>query len=223
MSKSQNSLMIERLKKEMGRIGFNARQLAVEAAVGQSFVYDVLSGKSCNPTTNKLAAVAEVLGVSVPYLVNGTTNDNEIQTTTNGNIIAITQIVPGSNGIISRDDVLFPQGKQHFFHKDWVKNNISSHYNDLRMVSIRGEQMHPSLKHGDLAILDMHKKQPTPPGVFALFDGAGLMFKRLEYIPTDGASVRVSVDSAPYSAYNCPLSALDVLGRIVWFSRLMDS
>ena len=222
MSQQLNTQMIVRLKKEMHRMGFNARQLAVEASVGQSFVYDVLSGKSCNPTTNKLAAVAEVLGVSVPYLVNGTTNDNEITNITNGSVTTISEIIPDEAGIISADAVFYPKGNTHYFDKNWIKSNISQNYNNLRVLKVKQEQMHPTLKVNDNVIIDLNRKSPNPPGVFALFDGTGLIIKRLEFLPTDKSSVRVSVDNSPYNAFTCPLKELDIFGRIVWFSRVMD-
>lgn len=222
MSQQVNTQMIVRLKKEMDRLGYNARKLAVQASVGQSFVYDVLSGKSCNPTTNKLAAVAEVLGVSVPYLVNGTTNDNELQHITKGNVMTVTEIQPNAEGVITKEQVLYPSGKHHFFDKQWLKENVAAHYNDLRILTICHEHMHPTLKLGDTVLLDLKRQKPNPPGIFALFDGTGLVIKRIEFMPTDKASVRVSVDHSPFNAFTCPLEELDILGRVMWFSRMAD-
>lgn len=223
--KTRNGMLVERLKHEMNRLGVNARQLATEASVGQSFVYDVLSGKSGNPTTSKLAAVAEVLGVSVPYLVNGTMNDNDVKVSSQGNYLAITQITPNKEGIICRDDILFPKGRNHFFHKDWVKSQISDAYNDLRALVVQGDYMHPALRQGDLVLIDMTRTRPNPPGIFAIYDGTGLVLKRLEYLPTnssDVSGVRVSSDNSPNSSYSCPLTELDIIGRVVWISRLVD-
>ena len=53
-SYEMNQALIERLRIAMERAQVNARELAETAEVGRSFVYDVLSGKSLNPTTHKL-------------------------------------------------------------------------------------------------------------------------------------------------------------------------
>ena len=72
-----SSALAKRLKIEMDRKDLNARELAELAGLGSSLAYDILSGKSTNPTTKKLSAVAKVLGVSVLYLMHGEESSNE--------------------------------------------------------------------------------------------------------------------------------------------------
>src|SRR5690348_4227352 len=59
----------QRLKFEMKKRGVTSADLAKRADVKTSFIYDIISGKSANPSTVKLARVAENLGVSLTYLV----------------------------------------------------------------------------------------------------------------------------------------------------------
>ena len=59
----------QRLKLEMKKRNISSAQLAKRADVKISFIYDVISGKSANPSTVKLARVAEGLGVSLAELV----------------------------------------------------------------------------------------------------------------------------------------------------------
>src|SRR4051812_30882713 len=58
----------QRLKEEMKKRSINSAELAKRAGVKTSFIYDVISGKSANPSTVKLARVAESLGVSLNWL-----------------------------------------------------------------------------------------------------------------------------------------------------------
>ena len=41
----------------------------------------------------------------------------------------------------------------------------------------------PTLLDGDIVLVDLGRRTPTPPGVFVLYDGMGLVAKRLEHIP----------------------------------------
>src|ERR1019366_2338427 len=58
-----------RLKLEMKKREMTSAELAKRADVKTSFIYDIISGKSANPSTVKLARVAESLGVSLASLV----------------------------------------------------------------------------------------------------------------------------------------------------------
>lgn len=62
--------------------GINARKLAIEANLGASFVYDLLSGKSVNPTFSRIKSIAAVLNVSPSYIL----SDDNIQ---NADLITI--------------------------------------------------------------------------------------------------------------------------------------
>jgi hypothetical protein len=44
-------------------------------------------------------------------------------------------------------------------------------------------------------LVDLGRRSPTPPGIFVLHDGMGLVAKRLEYIPnSDPPRVRIISD-----------------------------
>src|SRR5271163_2061511 len=60
------------LKLEMKKRGITSPELAKRADVKTSFIYDVMSGKSANPSTVKLARVAEALNVSLAELAGST-------------------------------------------------------------------------------------------------------------------------------------------------------
>src|ERR1700722_8204055 len=68
---SNKKPIVHRLKIEMKKRGIASTGLAKLADVKTSFLYDVISGKSANPSTVKLARVAQSLGVSLAYLVGG--------------------------------------------------------------------------------------------------------------------------------------------------------
>ena len=45
---------------------------------------------------------------------------------------------------------------------------------DLRIMHVEGDSILPTLKGGDVVLVDLSRTAPTPPGIFLLFDGFGL-------------------------------------------------
>jgi phage repressor protein C with HTH and peptisase S24 domain len=54
----------------------------------------------------------------------------------------------------------------------------------------------PTLHDGEIVLVDLGRRSPTPPGIFVLHDGMGLVAKRLEHIPnSDPARLRIISDN----------------------------
>ena len=79
--------------------------------------------------------------------------------------------------------------------------------------------MDPTLCNNDLVLLDIAKTIASPPGIFALFDGMGLVIKRLEYAGSDNTRLRIICDNPHYSSYERSVDETYIIGRVVWFSR----
>jgi transcriptional regulator with XRE-family HTH domain len=65
--------LFERIKETGKKRGWNVKQVAVKAGIGENAIY---RWKDSQPTADKLVAVADVLGVTVDYLL-GTDNTPE--------------------------------------------------------------------------------------------------------------------------------------------------
>ena len=77
----------------------------------------------------------------------------------------------------------------------------------------------PTVLDGDIVLVDLGRSAPTPPGVFVLYDGMGLVAKRLEHIPnSDPPRVRIISDNPPYEGSG---DEVNIIGRIRWFAREM--
>jgi len=92
--------------------------------------------------------------------------------------------------------------------------------NGLRLITISGDSMAPTLEHGDMVMIDTNRTVPSPPGIFILDDGVGLVAKRVDAIPnTRPQMLRLSSDNAAYSNYQRRIDEVRILGRVVWFAR----
>jgi phage repressor protein C with HTH and peptisase S24 domain len=82
--------------------------------------------------------------------------------------------------------------------------------------------MLPTLSEGDRILVDITHKAPSPPGIFVLWDGAGLVAKRVEVVevvPGEAARIRLHSDNALYSAYDCTPEEVHIVGRVVWAAK----
>lgn len=212
-----------RLKLEMKKRGLTSTELARRSDVLTSFIYDVISGKSKNPSTIRLSRIAESLGVSLTYLVRGEeySQNNPVQNSENKDFIYIPRITPDE--YVNDDKKISSytnENDTYQFSREWIRSHLNTNISNLRIFTINGDSMEPTLLHQDTVILDVSKKKPSPPSIFIIFDGIGLTAKRLEYFSENQSQrIRIISDNQLYSTYECSISEVSVIGRVVWFSR----
>ena len=212
-----NKPLASRIRAHMIRKGLNPKTLAERAKVGRSFVYDILNGKSTNPTSSKLTAVANELGVSMQYLLSGVHQVMSYRQREWNDVVEISSIEIESSTkgtmLISSDS----ERKPYYFRTDWVQKKLKTQPENLRAIFIRGDEMSPTLQAGDMILVNITEKMPNPPGVFVLFDGMGMVIKRLEMIAKE--KVRVLSDNGQYLPYERELNEVNIVGRVVWLGR----
>lgn len=210
----------KRLQIEMRKRDLTAKALAELADVKSSFLYDVISGKSANPSSIKLARVAESLGVSLTYLA-GTSDSptegyhfslpSQIQ-----DVAIIPQLTVENHTLVGKENA----HEYCQFRKDWIQKELGAKPQDLRLFQVHDDSMAPTLQPGDLLMIDLSKTHATPPGIFVLFDGHGVSAKRLELLPSSAEpKLRVICDNSHYSTYETTMQDTRIVGRMVWFSR----
>lgn len=90
------------------------------------------------------------------------------------------------------------------------------------VVEVKGDSMAPTLESGDRVMVDMADKAPSPPGIFALWDGLGLVVKRLDPIlDADEPRVAIISDNPKHRAYERTMDEIRIVGRVVWRASRM--
>lgn len=209
---------------EMKKREIRSVDLARKADVRTSFLYDVISGKSANPSTVKLARVADALGVSLGYLVDGRESPHISQAShgaSSSDPVGIQRLMVDVSGASSELIAYHHSGERYFFRREWIREHLGVAPEDLRMLHVRGDSMEPTLCHNDVILIDTTKKTPSPPGVFVLFDGFGLLPKRLEYVGNSMQHIRIISDNPQYTSYERSAAEVLIIGRVVWFAREM--
>lgn len=106
------------------------------------------------------------------------------------------------------------------FPPDLLRRITATPAGSLKLLSVSGDSMSPTLEDGDLVMVDTGRRMPSPPGIFILDDGVGLVAKRVDAIPnTSPPRLRLSSDNPAYSNYQRLIDEVHVVGRVVWFAR----
>ena len=219
------STLVSRLRQQIATQRLSVTTLAAKAKVPAYFLYDILHGKSANPSPARLAQVAEALGVTLDYLLGkGSASRARIrEAVTSPGLeeflsvpaIMVTKTKRGKS-VLSEDNARDP----YFFRRSWLQERLHAKTDDLKLVYVQGDSMEPSLSHNDMVLVDTAKTQPSPPGLFVMFDGVGLIVKRLEMAGGIGV-VRIASDNPQYPPYEHALDEIQIIGRIVWYAREM--
>ncbi|MCB1502153.1 MAG: S24 family peptidase [Bauldia sp.] len=107
-----------------------------------------------------------------------------------------------------------------FFPENVIRHELRARTDDLRMITIDGDSMEPLLASGDRILIDTSQRIPAPPGIFVIWDGMGLVAKRIEHEPnSEPSKVMIKSVNPEYQAYEVGADEVQIIGRIIWTSR----
>ena len=110
------------------------------------------------------------------------------------------------------------------FRRQWIRQELRANPSDLCLIDVDGESMEPTLRPGDMILLDRRKAQVVPrDGIYVLHMGESLIVKRLQKLP--GNKVKVTSDNPAYGEFFLSLDASNgeftIIGRVIWSGRRM--
>lgn len=106
------------------------------------------------------------------------------------------------------------------FPLGWVRHALKANPEALRIVEVDGDSMEPILRSGDQLLIDTERRAPSPPGIFVIFDGVGLIPRSLEFLPnSDPRIVLVRASGNRIKDIEVPLGDIRIIGRAVWHAR----
>ena len=106
------------------------------------------------------------------------------------------------------------------FPDDVIRHEFRARAEDLHIVTIDGDSMEPLLSCGDRIIVDTSRRVPAPPGIFVIWDGMGIVAKRVEHVPhSDPTKVIIKSLNPEYQTYERNAEEVNIIGRVVWASK----
>ena len=115
----------------------------------------------------------------------------------------------------------FEETKDVWYFPDAViRHEFRTRAGDLRIITIDGDLMEPVLSSGDRIMIDTSQRIPVPPGIFVIWDGMGIVAKRIEHIlSSEPAQLRIMSVNPDYETYERDAEEVHVIGRVVWSAR----
>ncbi len=197
MSDVLSKTIADKIRIYMGAMGINAKQLAHRAKVGRSFVYDILNGKSSNPTFGRMVAISQILNIPISCLVEDGIEYDDAR----NSYIMISRV---------KDDGTF-SNPQLFYN---VINYSYDHSKQLFVYKISDDYMFPLFKRSDSVILIESDSYPNENGIFLFKYRGRMIFGRIEILHLEN-EIRIIPENARYSSIKDSIESVSVMGKAI--------
>lgn len=218
------------IQRRMKALNLSIAELERRAGVPSGRVKGILQGKSKHPRSDTIRLVAKALECTVNDLVGGSEAEANIATSPD-----LPPEHPRDNGgaepngtfPITELDVRVSAGPgalveaenpTHIWRvpQDVIRSYTSAPASDLKIITVFGDSMEPSLMPGQRVMVDTADITPSPPGIFVVWDGLALVIKRVQVVAhSDPLRVVISSDNPRYQPYERTLSEAHIRGRVI--------
>jgi phage repressor protein C with HTH and peptisase S24 domain len=210
---------VERLREAIKKVG-SAR----EAARLSGLPYGTLQGyiRGGELKLSNAASIARVAGVRLEWLatgegpMQGEHPDVTAPAAPPGYVLlplVEARAAAGSNGGLRSDQIV----DFIAFSESFLKQTLRRSPQNLALLTASGDSMDPTIRDGDLLLVDTSARRIEGSRIYVLAIGGALMVKRIQ-LRLDG-SVVVKSDNAVYEPEVLAAdqtSSLNILGQVVW-------
>ena len=104
------------------------------------------------------------------------------------------------------------------FRADFLRNELNAGKDDLYLIHVEGDSMEPTLRAGDVILVDHRRTTPDREGIYVIRMDDALLVKRIQLQP--GNRVVAISDNSAYKSFELPTQdGVAVIGRVVWAGR----
>lgn len=104
----------------------------------------------------------------------------------------------------------------HWTFPDYFLSAMGLDPRHTDIVEAEGESMMPDLWPGDRCVVDRRRRSPSPDGIYAIWDGFGVVIKALQIIPnSDPVAVRIISKNPAYATHERTLDEVAIIGKVV--------
>jgi phage repressor protein C with HTH and peptisase S24 domain len=213
---------VERLRDAIKLVG-SAR----DAARLSGLPYGTLQGyiRGGELKLSNAASLARATGVRLEWLANGSGPMRGEET---GEVTTITAATPHGHVLLPLLEARAAAGNHgglrsdHLvdfiaFSESFLKQTLRRSPQNLALLTASGDSMDPTIRDGDLLLVDTSARRIEGSFIYVLAIGGGLLVKRID-LRRDG-SVILKSDNPKYAAEEVPAAetpTLQVLGQVVW-------
>ena len=129
--------------------------------------------------------------------------------------------VEASAGPGALADEFVAEKARWFLPEGMIRHEGAAVPDAIRVLRVRGESMEPELSEGDRLLVDTARRVPDTGEMFVLWDGNGLVVKRVERVVDGGGEpgLRLKSTNAEYADYTAPAGDVHIVGKVLWTVR----
>jgi phage repressor protein C with HTH and peptisase S24 domain len=214
-------LSLQQIREGLARPGKSQKGLAAALGVDNSQVSRLLAGKR----TLRADEVPQILA----YLESNATAPKGRGRTAVPDMVQIGgdrfAMVPVYDAAASAGPGLEAEGGKPIhrmaFRAEWLRQLTRADFLQLAVISVDGDSMEPTLRHGDNVLVDLSQTRPgRKDGIYVLRTDGGLQVKRVTVHPTTARFTIISDNKEHYPTFSdLPPAGIAVVGRVIWLGR----
>lgn len=115
----------------------------------------------------------------------------------------------------NEDGIQMDGVKAHWkFPAQWIAA-LGVNSSQVYIIEALGDSNSPVIQSGDKIMVDTNDRTPSPPGFFALWDGLGVVIKRIEVVHgSDPIKILIKSANSAYESYERTLDEVQIIGRV---------
>jgi phage repressor protein C with HTH and peptisase S24 domain len=233
------STLADRLKRAMDSAGISGSELARLASttgepVSQQNVQHLTSGRS--KASKHLPAIAQALaihGIRIEWLLSnrgqmrmdspvgtGTlsyTPRGAVSSDSERYMAEIAELEPAPEAGAGSEVMEYAEVIRTWrVPRNVVSIATESPVDRIKILRIKGDSMAPTFMPLDRIMVDTTDQSPSPGGVFVVWDGLGLVVKRVQLVPhSDPMRVKITSDNPKFDPYERILGEAYIQGRVI--------
>jgi len=208
-------------------------EFARKCDVSEGVVRKWRNGES-DPSRTRLITIANAMDVSLCWLATGEGPMRKAEGVTEPAGTAFT--APPSPASVDPDDYCYvplydvhasaghgavideePVKSRLAFKQAWLRGEMGLTPKDCCLIYVTGDSMEPTLRKGDVVMLDRANTLYIDDGIYCLrFDG-GLVIKRVQRI--NATQIKVMSDNSIYEPYIIGITDAEIVGKVVWAGK----
>jgi phage repressor protein C with HTH and peptisase S24 domain len=204
------------IKRFMTERGLKPAPWAVNAGLSDGIVRNFLAGRAESLNSSTLEKLAQAADATVAELIGEKPREMRL----GRDVVAIKSLQVRASMGGGFDVVEEPEGPPFFFRRTWIEKILNGRPGHLRiMEALEGDSMFPTINDGDIALVLLPGEDAKfqTGAIYALWDGQGLIVKRLESMVGETPRLRIISDNkAIYEPYDVAADEVRIIGQILW-------
>lgn len=207
----------DNLERFITQRGLKIKPWAKEAGLSDATVRSFLKGRTTSLSYSTLERLAQAAGATVDEMIGA--KKQESNPIPPDQLVGVKHLEVHASAGDGFEVTTEPEGEPYYFMKSWLEAMFGGHDGKLRVIHFRGDSMLPTIHDGDTGIVltGLTTDDFMPGSIYVLWDGRGLVVKRLEAIISSRPRLRVISDNtALYTPYEIDADDARIVGKVLW-------